>query len=427
MKKLFTLSLMVVASLTMFGQVTHTVDLEPAGVGADWDWTVTENSDNPALEFVANPDASGINTSATVGKFIARLDGNPWALFLTSSDGEFTFDATNSTVKMMVYKTVLSDVGFKVEGSGNVEIKVANTKVNEWEELIFDFSSAEGQTFNKLVIIPDFDFTPRSQENVIYFDNIQVPDGVVAAPVPGPETVAPVPTQVQDNVIAVFSDGFDAPVNVNYNPGWGQSTATSVETIEGNEVLKYEGLNYQGTTFEAMNVANMDFLHVDYWTPDGTLLRVSPINTGVGQEAAYDFGTLTQNEWTSVDIPISHFTTTNPSLVFDAIDQFKFDSEGTPGVFSLGTFYIDNVYFWKDGTTDVAKITNGSLSLYPNPATDVLNIAGVEEGTLVEIYSASGSMIKAETLQGGKIAVDELPKGVYVLKINETTSKFIKK
>jgi len=68
-------------SSSVFAQPTHTIDFEPAGVGADWDWIVGENGDNPPLEFISNPDPSGNNTSATVAKFIARQAGQPYALF----------------------------------------------------------------------------------------------------------------------------------------------------------------------------------------------------------------------------------------------------------------------------------------------------------------------------------------------------------
>jgi len=116
--------LVVILSLTALqAQDTHTVDFEPAGVGSDWNWTVDENDDDPSLEFVANPDNGGINTSATAAKFTARVTGQPWALCFTSDDGEFTFDGTNSIVTIMVNKPVISDIGFKVEGiSGNQHI-----------------------------------------------------------------------------------------------------------------------------------------------------------------------------------------------------------------------------------------------------------------------------------------------------------------
>ena len=169
----------------VFAQATHVIDFEPEGVGADWEWIVTENDDNPPLEFVANPSVTAPNTSATVAKFTARQTGNNWALCFTNDDGEFTFDATNSTVKIMVYKSVISNVGFKVEGGTGTatELKVTNTVTNAWEELTFDFSVVEGQMFSRLVIIPDFvepyvTGQDRTSENIVYFDNIQVPDEI---------------------------------------------------------------------------------------------------------------------------------------------------------------------------------------------------------------------------------------------------------
>ena len=158
------------------------IDFETGGYGAAWTWTVFENGDNPSLEIVTNPNAGGINSSATVAKFTALQAGQPWAgcESLHGSDiGTFSLDATNSTVKIMVYKTVISDVGLKfvIPSSGSLgEIKVANTVTNAWEELTFDFSShiglPEAIGIDQIVVFPDFDLGGRTQDNIIYFDNI---------------------------------------------------------------------------------------------------------------------------------------------------------------------------------------------------------------------------------------------------------------
>ncbi len=158
------------------------IDFETGGYGAAWTWTVFENGDNPSLEIVTNPNTSGINSSATVAKFTALQAGQPHAgcESLHGSDiGTFSLDATNSTLKIMVYKTVISDVGLKfvIPTSGSLgEIKVANTVTNAWEELTFDFSSHIGLTeaigIDQIVVFPDFNLGGRTQDNIIYFDNI---------------------------------------------------------------------------------------------------------------------------------------------------------------------------------------------------------------------------------------------------------------
>jgi len=158
------------------------IDFETGGYGATWTWTVFENGGNPSLEIVTNPNTGDINSSATVAKFTALQAGQPWAgcESLHGSDiGTFSLDATNSTLKIMVYKTVISDVGLKfvIPTSGSLgEIKVANTVTNAWEELTFDFSShiglPEAIGIDQIVVFPDFDLGGRTQDNIIYFDNI---------------------------------------------------------------------------------------------------------------------------------------------------------------------------------------------------------------------------------------------------------------
>ncbi len=155
------------------------VDFETAGTGAGFAWTVFENADNPPLEVVANPVPGGINSSATVGKFTARLAGQPFAGVETAHGdiGPITLDNSNSIVKIMVYKDVISDVGIKfaiANGGAQPEIKVPNTLVGQWEELTFDFTAYiglfEAIDIDQLIVFPDFQ--GRSTENIIYFDNI---------------------------------------------------------------------------------------------------------------------------------------------------------------------------------------------------------------------------------------------------------------
>ena len=157
------------------------IDFETGCYGANWTWTVFENSENPpALEIVSNPNSSGINTSSTVAKFTALSSGAAYAGCESqhgSDIGSFKFDSNNSIVKIMVYKTVISDVGLKFvesDGEAQPEVKVANTKTNEWEELTFDLSGSIGKgktgIIDQIVIFPDF--KDRSSDHIIYFDNI---------------------------------------------------------------------------------------------------------------------------------------------------------------------------------------------------------------------------------------------------------------
>jgi len=160
------------------------IDFESGGFGADWTWNIFENDTNPPLEFVSNPDASGANTSTTVAKITALQAGQPY-VGCETVHGELgtTFDlsASNAIIKIMVYKTVISDVGIKLAnpaGGAQPEIKVANTIVDAWEELTFDFSGRIGNgldgstNIDQIVVFPDFNLDGRTSDNVVYFDNI---------------------------------------------------------------------------------------------------------------------------------------------------------------------------------------------------------------------------------------------------------------
>jgi len=178
MKKLL-LVIMIVSGF-LFAQ-NSPIDFETGGYGATWTWTVFENDNNPSLEIVTNPNTGGINSSATVAMFTALQAGQPWAgcESLHGADiGSFSFDSTNCIIKIMVWKDVISDVGIKfvdATSAAQPEIKVANTLINQWEELTFDFSSRIGVypvVKDQIIIFPDFELAGRTQDNICYFDNI---------------------------------------------------------------------------------------------------------------------------------------------------------------------------------------------------------------------------------------------------------------
>tara|TARA_B100001287_G_scaffold155109_1_gene130448 strand:+ start:2090 stop:2890 length:801 start_codon:yes stop_codon:yes gene_type:complete len=201
------------------------IDFEASGNGSDWTWTVFENDSNPPLEIVPNPDPSGINSSETVAKFTALQTGQPFAgcESLHGSDiGSFSLNNDNCTVSIMVWKPIISDVGIKFVGPNNgaqIEIKVSNTLINQWEELTFDFSSRIGVfpvVKDQIVIFPDFDLNGRAQDNVIYFDNvydlssntgISTPPQLKIVAYPNPSTdqvIIDIPNPNDNVVIQVF-------------------------------------------------------------------------------------------------------------------------------------------------------------------------------------------------------------------------------
>jgi len=91
-----------------------------------------------------------------------------------------------------------------------------------------------------------------------------------------------------------------------------------------------------------IDVSKMEFIHMDVWTADGSKIETSLINGVDGNSTEKPVvSDLTKGEWTSIDIPISAYT--SQGLSVDQIFQLKF--VGTP--WAAGTVFIDNLYFYK--------------------------------------------------------------------------------
>ena len=356
MKKI-TLFILLLISSVGFSQ-NAPITFETGEFGSTWTFASFENGSGAGYSKVANPFPGGINSSATVGKYVAGTTASgaaPYAGFESAHAsgangiGTFTLSASNSIIKIMVYKTVISDVAIKfaiANGGAQPEIKVPNTKINEWEELTFDFSGKIGlfETINIDQIIFFLDFNARTAETTSYFDNVTFSAKPTAT---APTVAAPTPTKPVADVISLFSNAYTNVTVDNWRADWGQSgNVLSDIQIAGNDTKKYTDLSYFGVITEANKIdasAMLNF-HLDVWTPDVTTLKVKIVDFGA--DGAYQGGddkefevtrTLTLSGWNSLEIPLSEFT----GLTTKAhIAQFVFSG-------TAGTIYIDNVYFNK--------------------------------------------------------------------------------
>jgi len=82
-------------------------------------------------------------------------------------------------------------------------------------------------------------------------------------------------------------------------------------------------------------------------------------------------------------------------------------------------------------TLGTSEVTKNTFSIYPNPATDVLNITKVSDKATFEIHNAVGQLVKAGDINNNQVRVSELVKGTYIITIKDkgvvNTMKFIKK
>lgn len=165
---------------------------------------------------------------------------------------------------------------------------------------------------------------------------------ITAKLVLNPTTSAPTqPNRQPGDVISVFSGKYTDLAGTNFYPNWGQSTTLKEFEIAGDKILNYNNLNYQGIELSSpVDVSGMEYLHMDIWTADLEKIAIFLISKTNGEKPVTK--NLTANEWTSIDIPISAFTSQN--LTVADIFQFKFDT--TPATAGKN-IYIDNIYFYK--------------------------------------------------------------------------------
>ncbi|KQC34320.1 hypothetical protein AAU57_13960 [Nonlabens sp. YIK11] len=131
--------------------------------------------DNSTISVVANPSKSGINTSNTVSRLFRDKDGIPWCGFWSNRNINLN---SNKFLHLKVYKTRRTSVRVKLEGgsAGAVEIQSMSppSKINEWEDLVFDFSNLSG-TYTKISVMPDSRDPVGLSRNInVYVDDLQL-------------------------------------------------------------------------------------------------------------------------------------------------------------------------------------------------------------------------------------------------------------
>ena len=418
--------LFIAISFTGFGQTT--IDFEPEGVGMDWNWTVDANGSNAPLEFVSNPNPTAVNSTDVTAKFTASPNGQPWALAYTDAAGSITFTENNNLVKMSVLKTVATTVAIKFEDSTNPsffkQIEVANTVTNgDWEELSFDFSTVIGNSYDRMVIIPDF--LARSEPHLLYFDQISFNSG----------------GDVEDynlEDIDFETDGFGA------NWVWTVHNNHSNPALEIVPNPNLSSSNFSENVAKFTSKADGEAWALTFTDNIGTFLfnqYNKIVSLKVRKEVASNFGV--KFEYVDpTNAQVLYFKELQlPTTVTDGNWEalhFDFSSE-------IGTAYNrlviipdfesrsqDNIsYFDQVSFSSVAGFQNvffNSLKLVPNPAKNWVHISGDFDAiTAVEILDIQGKLVKEIVSFQDQINISDLKGGLYFVQITSINKSMVKK
>lgn len=448
-KQLLIVSLSILLSAFCFGQVTdYNFTFEPGTTQGTWNY-FDNGLNTTGVTFVANPLPGGINSSATVAKFTASADGGGWAgcESIYGTLGKWKFDGLNpTTVTVDVYKTTFTPVHLKFTstnpaGQGTVFIgsKVPSA-INQWVTLtyIVDFSATGGINnadnnvgTNQIVFHVD-QVTPRTEDHIVYFDNIKFTATKLANPVSPPEPVAPPtvhaptpPSRSATDVVSVYSGLYADLAGTKIGKNWGEATVASDITVDGDLTKQLLKFNYQGIVLAApINLVGFEKLHIDFFKTDQAQIKLSIIHVGGGDVTK--LLSISNQGWNSFDIPLSEFVGLNLANVH----QLKLEGAPTQGI---TTIFFDNLYFYKGVISGIQSFKDSNIRMYPNPVKNSLTIEANSYITKVSVFNSFGQEVlsvnpdrNSTTLQ-----TNNLSNGIYVVKttINGkvATSKFIKK
>lgn len=172
------------------------------------------------------------------------------------------------------------------------------------------------------------------------------------------------PTEDEDLVISLFSDAYSDVTVDTWRTDWSNATYKDTSFAD-NAVKSYTNLDFVGieTVSSQINTNGMTHLRFDLWTPDATTFRIKLVDFGPtggfsgeggdgegdDSESELAWENPAQGEWITYEIPLSEFTGLSSR---ENIAQIIFSGLPTANV----TAYIDNIYFYNDGTAVPATI-----------------------------------------------------------------------
>lgn len=257
--------------------------------------------------------------------------------------------------------------------------------------------------------------------------DVEVPfdfDVFAGSPLAGPMQPAPDPTEDPVNVISLFSGVYtNEPVDTFLTP-WSNGLLADIQ-IQGNDTKFYSDLDFAGieTVSAPIDASDMDFFHIDVWSPNATTFRVKLVNDlgGANQSEGEIAFSIAQGQWESLQIPLTDFAdatiVTDPNNLLtgtEAIAQYIISGLPTGSL----VIYADNIYFSKTaiGTDDFVF---SNFRFYPSPAQDNLYLESALEVEQVKVFNMLGQEVIRETPDSltPTINVGALQTGTYIMNV----------
>ena len=168
--------------------------------------------------------------------------------------------------------------------------------------------------------------------------------------------LAPIPTRAAGDVISIYSDTYtNVPVDF-FNGYWEpyQTTQSAEFVIGGNKMLNYTNFNFVGNQFSnpTVDASQKSNLHINMYIPNSVPANMDFLITLVDfgadkaqgggddtrEQIFFDKAKWVPNTWITLEFPITLANKNNMGQIIYENINFS----------SLQTFYLDNIYFYKN-------------------------------------------------------------------------------
>ena len=286
------------------------------------------------VDVIANPDASGANTTANVARLTKTSGAEIWAggFFEIASPLDL---ANYSKISVKTWSPKQGAVvKLKLENqdaSVTHEVDVNTTVANQWEQLIYDFSGAPTADYVRIVIF--FDFGNNGDDSEYYYDEIELVN----------DSGGPQPLVFQDfegtaPAFTVF--GNIAGIDVIANPdATGANTTANVARL-----TKTSGAEiWAGAFFETgspLDFSTYSKISVKTWSPkQGAVVKVKLENQDASVTHEIDVNTTVANQWEELVYDFSGAPTADYVRV---VIFFDFGNNGDDSVYYFDQYTLTN-------------------------------------------------------------------------------------
>ena len=382
-----------------------------------------------ATQEIANPDATGVNTSVNVAENLvvanAAFAGVTIVIPVDLADDKF--------FSMDVWSPIADiPVLLKLEGGPNppIERQVNMTTSAAWEKIIFDFSSEEALTYESVTIFMNFNRTDSANQT-FYWDNLErlssetacneenASNNFEAGSLSGSGSAAPAQIIATDLTIASDIDFSLTSVNAILGIEGFDETITSADIViygdtgglpdTANIIASYLGVVPVSQPAVGPAFGVYELLDVTFNIP-ATLLSGQAGATTTYWVSVYSTASNAVNvfwEATTVSVigngaAISSDNATTWADLEGGFDMvYNFSGECTPMTLSL----------------DRAALSN--FSFYPNPAQERLNLNAQQAIEQVTIFNMLGQIMLDQSVgvSNTQIDISNLATGNYFMQV----------